>query len=62
MKDGLKAPMVRTGMEGEASILVQPESIVVPTTITPSSSTTFEDVGLDVKEEVVDVTKVMTME
>ncbi len=54
--------MVGASMEGEAFISIQLESIIAPTTTTPSSFTTLEDVGLDVKEEVVDVTKVMTME
>ncbi len=49
-------------MEGEAFILTQSESIVVPTTTTSNSSTTFEDVGLNVNKEVVDVTKEMTIE
>jgi hypothetical protein len=62
VKDRLKAPVVGAGMEGEASISVQLESILVPTAIAPRSSTALEDVRLDVKEEVVDVTKVMTME
>lgn len=62
IKDKLKALKVGASMEGEVSILVQPKSIVVPTAIAPRSFITLEDVGLDVKEEVVDVTKVMTME
>jgi hypothetical protein len=62
IKDELKALMVGASMEGEAFISIQLESIIAPTTTTPSSFTTLEDVGLDVKEEVVDVTKVMTME
>jgi hypothetical protein len=62
VKNRLKAPMVRTGMEGEASISIQLELIVVLTTIAPRSSIALEDVGLDVREEVIDVTKVMTME
>ncbi len=49
-------------MEGEASISVQPKSIVVPIITAPSSFTTLEDVGSDVNEEVVGVTKATTME
>jgi hypothetical protein len=62
VKDRLKAPVVGASMEVEASISVQLESIVVPTAIAPKSSIALKDVGLDVREEVVDVTKAMTME
>jgi hypothetical protein len=42
--------------------LVQPESIAILATNVLRSSTTSKDVGLNVNEEVVDVTKVTTME
>jgi hypothetical protein len=62
VKDRLKVLVVGVSMEGEASISVQPKSIVVPIITAPSSFTTLEDVGSDVNEEVVGVTKATTME
>jgi hypothetical protein len=62
IKDKLKAPMVGIGMEGEVFILIQPKSVVILATIVLSFSTTLKDVGLNVREEIVDVIKVTTME
>ncbi len=50
------APMVGTSMEGEDPNLAQSESIVVLATTTSSSFTALQDVRLDVREEVVDIT------
>jgi hypothetical protein len=49
-------------MEGEVTISIQLELTVILATIVLSFSTTSKDVGLDVKEEVLKVTKLMTME
>lgn len=62
IKDELKAPMVGTGMEGEVFISIQPKLVVIPTTIVPNFSTTLKDVGLNVREEIVDVIEVTTIE
>ncbi len=62
VKDKHKAPMVGISMEGEASISIQPESTIVPAIIVSSSSTVLEDVGLNVREEMVDVIEATIME
>ncbi len=56
VKDKCMAPMVGTSMEGEDPNLAQSESIVVLATTTSSSFTALQDVRLDVREEVVDIT------
>lgn len=53
--------VVGIGMEGEAFISVQLESVVIPSTNAFNFSITSEDVGLDVREEVVDVTEATIM-
>jgi hypothetical protein len=62
VKDKHKALMVGIGTKGEASISIQLESTIVPTTTILSSSTILKDVGLDVREEMVDVIEVTIME
>jgi hypothetical protein len=54
--------MVGTIMEGEASISIQPEWTIFLATIIPNSSTVSKDVGLDVREEMVDLTEATFME
>jgi hypothetical protein len=50
------------GTEGKACISIQPESINVIATTISSYSTVSKDVGLDVREEMVNVIKASIME
>jgi hypothetical protein len=56
VKDECMVPMVGTNMEGEDAILAQSKSITILAITAPSLFTALQDVRLDVKEEVVDVT------
>jgi len=48
--------MVWNSVEGDVFILIQLKSVVFHVATTPNSFTTSKDVGLDVKEKVVNVT------
>jgi hypothetical protein len=56
IKDECMVLMVGTNMEGEDAILAQSKSITILAITALSSFTALQDVRLDVKEEVVDVT------
>jgi len=48
--------VVETNVEGATLIFVQLKTIVVPTTIVLSPSTAMEELGIDVKVEVIKAT------
>jgi hypothetical protein len=58
-KDECAPPVVGSSMEGSTLISIQPKTIIVPTTNTPSSFVAIEDLRIDVR---VEVTKVMVIE
>jgi hypothetical protein len=62
VKDECMAPMVGTSMEGEDPNLTKLESIAILATIAPCSFIALQDVRLNVREEIVDVTETMIME
>ncbi len=62
IEDDSKVHVVGTGMDAKAPNSIWLELIDVLVVTAPSASTALEDVRLDVKVEVVDVTKATIME
>jgi hypothetical protein len=62
IKDDSKILTVGTNMDVGDLISIRPKTTTSPIIIAPSTSTTLKNIGLDVKIEVIDVTKVVVME